>query len=984
MPSKSLHTRWKSVSGPLPVRSSHVPIGGKTGITPIGSGKEHLVLELEKLYWEGVRHELENILYTLKTWQKDEFAHVGLPEDGPESIHGYDTFLDQVNGQARAFAIRYQEERNRTGGNPAPRNVSEQQAIQDALTDTIAERSAAKMKAEVRQNVASVTKLSGIEEIARLLLQTAGFLDIDMMVTNRTGDKPDKSAKRPGIPQLIAKSISKSVEIDVFKCAKCHTPITGSMFTRGKDKFASTTICEPCYYAHCYGDSVYVKLYKHSIIEDVIDLTGKNKLCKCNTSIQSSVKIKGQPHVDIGSCPVTSVRYYITHKKYDGLRESAGLLPARRNTSSLRRAVSKFKNQPMVGQVAKTYLPDSTAAKIAMDTDVPLLFRECVEEAPFDHLDVALRVGTVMIENGQTSGVTITLRNPPVYHERMQITSQQTALRVDPDEKMSLWRWKQAPPPPRFYKLAMKQVVGAPFSGLFSPDTEQGKLELEVVKLLVSALQMPSFSGAPAVDPKETLDVVLAPVLDKLKVFLAERLKVYVASIAGRLADSTTELKWTPRKNNGFQFCSSLVDEAVFGPLVCGPGSSNSPTSPLYLVSFRCPLLQEYPDQKVLSKFDVPRGLVEEYVQKLFFGRFNDADVIDSLQEYWHDWGSFSGGPLYMYHNVFPWDCSEAWKRCPTQCGKCNIAKHVWAFPFDTWSMITLHLQRGQSLYAPPFTSSANYGKEQVSSLDWVKSRYSILAASSALNQVAAAMAQSQTFRKMTTWLHTDSQLLKANPALARVKLGGIHRAQPFSHSLEPADRAHYFLAGSATLTREEQIVEYENARNTRMRVADIPWVVARADKYNRFLKQQDWSDRDGFGGFGADSPRDDYYHRRAASTNYYPYFFPVTDTNSTGPGFQCTDAQLTECDRQAGDGDPNFGGENTCGSGCGSTTQAAATTASSSFGTGGYGTCGSGCGGCGEGGSGGGSGGGGSGGGGSGGGGSGGGGSGGGGSGGG
>jgi hypothetical protein len=109
MPSKSLHTRWKSVSGPLPVRSSNVPSGTKTGITQVGPAKEHLALEVEKLYWEGVRHELENILYTLKTWQKDEFALVGLPEDSAESIHGYDTFLDQVNGQARAFAIRYRE-----------------------------------------------------------------------------------------------------------------------------------------------------------------------------------------------------------------------------------------------------------------------------------------------------------------------------------------------------------------------------------------------------------------------------------------------------------------------------------------------------------------------------------------------------------------------------------------------------------------------------------------------------------------------------------------------------------------------------------------------------------------------------------------------------------------------------------------------------------------------------------------------------------
>jgi hypothetical protein len=46
-----------------------------------------------------------------------------------------------------------EEERNRTGGSPAARNVSEQQAIQDAITDTIAEQTAAKMKAEVRRNL---------------------------------------------------------------------------------------------------------------------------------------------------------------------------------------------------------------------------------------------------------------------------------------------------------------------------------------------------------------------------------------------------------------------------------------------------------------------------------------------------------------------------------------------------------------------------------------------------------------------------------------------------------------------------------------------------------------------------------------------------------------------------------------------------------------------------------------------------------------
>ena len=89
--------------------------GSETGITaasdaawsPVGAGSDHLLTELENLYWDGVRGELENIIRTLRTWQRPEFASVAADDEEDDFIHGFDTFLDQVSQQSRAFAIRY-------------------------------------------------------------------------------------------------------------------------------------------------------------------------------------------------------------------------------------------------------------------------------------------------------------------------------------------------------------------------------------------------------------------------------------------------------------------------------------------------------------------------------------------------------------------------------------------------------------------------------------------------------------------------------------------------------------------------------------------------------------------------------------------------------------------------------------------------------------------------------------------------------------
>ena len=72
------------------------------------SPDELLLPEIEEMYWDGVRRELEIILLTLKQWQEQEGGPVTIPDESEvDFIHGFDTFVDQVCEESRNFARRY-------------------------------------------------------------------------------------------------------------------------------------------------------------------------------------------------------------------------------------------------------------------------------------------------------------------------------------------------------------------------------------------------------------------------------------------------------------------------------------------------------------------------------------------------------------------------------------------------------------------------------------------------------------------------------------------------------------------------------------------------------------------------------------------------------------------------------------------------------------------------------------------------------------
>jgi hypothetical protein len=352
----------------------------------------------------------------------------------------------------------------------------------------------------------------------------------------------------------------------------------------------------------------------------------------------------------------------------------------------------------------------------------------------------------------------------------------------------------------------MKQVAGGAFSGLFNE-----ALEDKIIEELLHESQL-LFDRSSSED-ETMLEQSLGRLIALLKGLLDPRIEIYLETVASRLLDPKTNLHWDFRTNNCQTFCDSLLDQKLFGPLLASLQSQNGEArNPLYLMSF-VSRPGSYNKEPVKTKFDVPSGLIEEYLLRFRYGIHDESDIVDTLQEYWYDWGAF-GGQIYKYQDLFPWDCTEAFGRYPTICNNCNIAKHTWAFPFDSWSIAALHLTKDRHLY--PATDPQD--PQPLSDLDWMKNRCTVLLAQDVLLTAAAAMAKIPALHQATEWLHKQ-----ANPKKDRLKLGGIHRAQPFSHYFERGKYHHYFVAEWAHLKREDQIIAYKRLRDGKVRMLDVP-----------------------------------------------------------------------------------------------------------------------------------------------------------------
>ncbi|EFQ99186.1 hypothetical protein MGYG_02200 [Nannizzia gypsea CBS 118893] len=236
-------------------------------------------------------------------------------------------------------------------------------------------------------------------------------------------------------------------------------------------------------------------------------------------------------------------------------------------------------------------------------------------------------------------------------------------------------------------------------------------------------------------------------------------------------------------------FCDALLPLSTFAPLVSPP---NYDASPLYVMSF-VTRSAGYARSKTKFKFEALVGLTEEYLFQFYFGLHDDVDIIDTQQEYWYDWGCF-GTHLYLYQDLFPWDCIEANGRHPANCGDCNLLKHY-----------------------PP-----KIDQRTVSDRYWIRNRLLTLCANGKLSHSAVSMCKNPAFRRCTEWLHTQT-----DPAMDRLKLGGIQRAQSFSRYYDQGQYKYFFAAPWAHLSLDNLIEQYELSRDYRANLCDVDEVEA-------------------------------------------------------------------------------------------------------------------------------------------------------------
>ncbi|OKL57187.1 hypothetical protein UA08_07335 [Talaromyces atroroseus] len=811
----------------LRTQSTLVSAVHRENSSPAANDRNALQNALEEMYWEGARDELENIIRTLAIWQQPTFADVSVPDEDDDFVHGFDTFVDQ-RGLAKM---------DWTPDQPSTYLSS----LKDAAMDRKAEYISSKIKSSVRKTLEAMPTFTRREKRVWMLLQAAGFLDIEKLID---GGPAAKKEKRPVVPQL---DFSRDRPLDFYPmhCAntQCNAIITGSMFV-SEDPKEPRVVCEGCYLRFFYGKESYIKRYKHCVLSEAITPEESRKICSCqqvahfdedNNPLPLFPVDSSAPHVAVrGTCQLCKLDDIVGIAKYNALRKATGVKETKkeRKLNSAMHAIimletprppeksvlSKFRQSSKFGHDRLDHLtPGSTTSTTVVtnpqaDPDVPMFFKEYIDENPFANVHVRLRIGPLIIANGvlhTEDGAIVTLREAPVYHRRLSLSDKgKRSLMVTGSKEQKQWQHIHLGPRLTNYRAVLKQVVGAPFSGLLPQDDERA--------LVCEILDASKSLSGQGTDLKE----VLERLLELLMTMIGSRVKIYLSSIAERLWCPTTRLAWNSTHNNCQQFCDSLIDHNIFG------GLTSNLAEPLYLMSFVCPD-EGYLRPIVQNKFSVPAGLTQDYISQFYFGHSDkDADIIDTYQEYWSDWGAF-GGPIYKYQNIFPWDCTEAYGRYPTCCGNCNMSKHVWAFPFDSWSMISHHLTREQHMYAPSSLSEPQITTEP-SPQAWMRNRLNVLSASTKLYRAAAAMAKTAAFRSATAWLSSSSkpgsELRSLYPSLVRVKLGGIHRAQPFSHLLFDAKKhTTFFLADWAKRPPNQQVAAYEAAREERIRLADVP-----------------------------------------------------------------------------------------------------------------------------------------------------------------
>lgn len=398
----------------------------------IGDAKGSLFNELERLYWIGVRQELESILGTLRAWQAPQHQNVRLKDEGDNFVHGFDTFIDQVSEASRAFADEVAKWKEKKSESTVEDYV---EALQRSALDIASNQKSSQIKIEIRQGIESRPREEDVRRRTRLLLQAVGFLDIDKLVEHRPPLDDMSFWKRPAIPQLKLDFISKSSipMLGPLRCSSCSNAIRGSMYRRhGQDQRPAEVICEDCYREKFLGSAEFVKTYKHCILRAAINSQVSRQICYCEEvphrdtdgkplglfpvdKDAGHLKAKGPGLVECGLLKLPEI---VAEAKYEGMQtltsknkgNPKGLADEKREAAERRAIESKKVKQQQrkivtqQSQNASNRTAETgTAVAVAeaeADEDVPFFLKRYTENYPFGNVHMALRLGPLVLENG--------------------------------------------------------------------------------------------------------------------------------------------------------------------------------------------------------------------------------------------------------------------------------------------------------------------------------------------------------------------------------------------------------------------------------------------------------------------------------------------------------------------------------------------------------------------------------------------------------
>ena len=258
------------------------------------------------------------MILTLQEWQKPQYSDFELEKVRPQA-EGFEHFVDQVSESSRDFAMEYDEERLRTSsaakrakmsvgvpvGQQGLNSHRQDLTMGEAIGKSYLKSSRAiftafrrsyedhRMKGEIQGLLPFHDDESTIERRARMLLQSAAFLDIDKVISYNSPLPRFNFWRRSGPPQLTCLKFDASYMpiLKSLRCKICRDVIRGVLFKCLERKCEAAiplsqrdSICETCYRVSHHPPNHMTKFYKHLILRDIITSQISRKICICQPS----------------------------------------------------------------------------------------------------------------------------------------------------------------------------------------------------------------------------------------------------------------------------------------------------------------------------------------------------------------------------------------------------------------------------------------------------------------------------------------------------------------------------------------------------------------------------------------------------------------------------------------------------------------------------------------------------------------------------